>query len=99
MPSFGRLKPQGSRTEFGVSNMAGIVGPPIIPTGITNALGTFEQHLQLGPPIDIILGNPVIPGNPVFGDGPASHIIGALFGEAPTVDVLGITDLHHDFFV
>jgi hypothetical protein len=60
--------------------MPDLIGPPIVPAGILNALNTFEQHLQAGPPI--IPGNPIasIPGNPVFPDGTGVQIVGFLFG-------------------
>jgi hypothetical protein len=61
--------------------MADIIGPPIVPAGILNALNSFEAHMQNGPPI--IPGNPIdaIPGNPIFvEEGTGVLIVGALFG-------------------
>jgi len=78
---------------------AGIVGPPIIPAGITNALNTFLDHELSGPPITVEQsGPPIIPGNPVFGDIPAAPILNTFFGlhDTTTIDVLGVADLHHD---
>jgi hypothetical protein len=74
-----------------------------LPSGISTALGTFEQHS-----ISVAIPNePIIPPNPIFGDAPASLIINELFGfhDTTTVDGPGIEDvlggaaLHHDFFV
>jgi hypothetical protein len=78
--------------------MAGILGPPIIPAGITNALNTFLDHELSGPAIAATPGEPIIPGNPIFGGAPGMQIFQAHFGlsETTTIDVLGVADLHHD---
>jgi hypothetical protein len=80
--------------------MAGVQGPPIIPAGILNALGSFEDHGVVGPPITVEqIGPPIIPGNPVFGTIPAVQILNALgggFSDTTTVDLLGVAGLPHD---
>jgi hypothetical protein len=78
--------------------MAGIAGHPSIPAGITNALNTFLDHELNGPAIAATPGEPVIPGNPIFGATPGMQIFEAHFGlhDTTTIDVLGIADLHHD---
>ena len=78
--------------------MAGQSGPPIIPAGILNALGSFETHQQVGPPITVeVNGPPIIPGNSVFGAIPAVQIIETIFHDTTTtVDLLGVAGLPHD---
>jgi hypothetical protein len=75
-------------------------GPPSIPAGITNALNTFLDHEINGPPSTAIPANPIIPGNPIFGEAPGMQIFQAHFGggfsDTTTIDVLGVADLHHD---
>jgi hypothetical protein len=91
-------------TFFGLHDTtatAEIVGPPIIPAGITNALNTFQDHEIIGPPIRAIPGEPIIPGNPVFGEAPGMHIFQAHFGLSDTtaIDTLGGAGLHHDWLI
>jgi hypothetical protein len=49
------------------------------------------------PPNPITPPDPIIPPNPIFGAPPGMQIFQAHFGTfAPTVDVLGIADIHGD---
>jgi hypothetical protein len=62
------------------------------PSGIAVAL----SHLVI-PPNPIRPSEPIIPPNPIFGTPPGMQIFQAHFGTfAPTVDVLGVADIHGD---